>query len=429
MKGRVIFCFAACFISPSLLLGMLTDWFQNPVNLPYIILCLVCLLLESFVWYRHAYLPMRKGKHAIQRALKGDYKARIPSHGKSESKEFAAVFNRLMDRMEGQTKEFLENKRLENQLHENERIYRTALELTCVCVYEADLTHNRFMNGLETCRRSFPFLKTDIYDEMVKSVSKKAIYKEDRERFLQTFARQNLLETFQKKGSSEITLEYRRVMPDGQILWESSTVILLNSVQNGPRKIIGYIKNIDARKKQDLEILKMSQKDGLTGLYNKKYTQSLIETYLAGEGVEGTHAVIMLDIDNFKGINDTFGHVQGDTALIEVAQVLQDLFRTTDVVGRVGGDEFLLLLKDLNSSQKLQEKLENIRCALKNIRLENPALRISGSIGAAIYPENGISYQELYQKADTALYYAKEHGKDQFCIYENPHAAGVVCRG
>lgn len=408
---------------------MLTDWFQNPVNLPNILLFLACLLLESFVWYRHAYLPMRKGRHAIQRALNGDYKERLPSQGKSENKEFAAVFNRFMEHMESQTKELLENKRLENQLHENERIYRTALELTCVCVYEADLTHNRFISGVDTCRRAFPFLKTEIYDEMVKSVSKKAIYKEDRERFFQTFARQNILETFQKKRSSEITLEYRRVMPDGKILWESSTVILLNSVQNGPRKIIGYIKNIDARKKQDLEILKMSQKDGLTCLSNKKYTQSLIETYLAGEGVEGTHAVIMLDIDNFKGINDTFGHVQGDTALIEVARVLQDLFRTTDVVGRVGGDEFLLLLKDLNSSRTLQEKLENIRCALKNIRLENPTLRISGSIGAAIYPENGICYQELYQKADIALYYAKEHGKDQFCIYENPHAAGVACQG
>ena len=429
MKGRVIFCFAACFISPSLLLGILTDWFQNPVYLPYIFLCLVCLLLASFIWYRHAYLPMQNGRNAIQRALNGDYKARLSYHGKSESKEFSAVFNRFMEHMENQTKEFRENKRLANQSHENERIYRTALELTCVCVYEADLTHNRFINGHETCRRAFPFLKTETYDEMVKSVSKKAVYKEDRERFLQTFARQNLLETFQKKGSSEITLEYRRVMPDGKIFWESSTVILLNSVQNGPRKIIGYIKNIDARKKQDLEILKMSQKDGLTGLYNKKYTQSLIENYLAGEGIEGTHAVIMLDIDNFKGINDTFGHVQGDTALSEVAQVLQDLFRTTDVVGRVGGDEFLLLLKDLNCSRTLQEKLENIRCALKNIRLENPTLRISGSIGAAIYPENGICYQELYQKADIALYNAKEHGKDQFCIYEKPHTASVVCRG
>ena len=409
---------------------MLTDWFQNlSVCLPQLLLCLVCLLiLQCFVWYRYAYLPLRNCLHAFQSALKGDYRTRFPSHGNGGCKEFASVFNRFLERMENQSKEFVENQRLQNQLHENERIYRTALELTCVCVYEADLTHNRFINGQETCRRAFPFLKTEVFDEMVRSVSKKAVYKEDREIFLQTFSRQNLLETFQKRGSSEITLEYRRIMPGGKILWESSTVILLNSVQNGPRKIIGYIKNIDARKKQDLEILKMSQKDGLTGLYNKKYTQSLIEDYLTGEGSRGIHAVIMIDIDNFKCINDTLGHIQGDAALIAVAQSLQSLFRASDVVGRIGGDEFLILLKNLDSNRILLEKLRTACCVLREIHLEDPDYRVSGSVGASIYPADGTSYRELYQKADTALYHSKEHGKDQYCIYGQHCTVGVACR-
>lgn len=420
MRSKTISYFVACFFPPLLLLGMLTSWFQNySFFLPHLLVSLLVLfLLHVFVWHRYICIPARDLLKAIQRALKGDYEARFSCCDENgDFRELSAFFNLFMERMENQAKELAENRRFQNQLLENERIYRSALELTCECVYEVDLTHNRFLSGQETCRRAFPFLKTEIYDEMVKEISVKAVWEEDRAEFCRTFSRESLMEALQKKGSTEIDLEYRRITPEGKVVWESSTVILLNSALNEPRKIIGYIKNIDARKKQDLEILKMSQKDGLTGLYNKKYTQSLIETYLAGDGVEGTHAVIMLDIDNFKHINDTLGHVQGDAALAAVAQCLQSLFRVSDIEGRIGGDEFLILLKSLDSNRTLLEKLEAVRCALQEIRLEDKGYRLSGSIGVSVYPGDGTSYQELYQKADTALYYSKRHGKDQFRIY------------
>lgn len=420
MKGKTIFYVVACFFPPVLLLCILTSWFHDySFFLFHMLICLIFLfLLHLFVWQRYVGTPAQDLLTAIHRALKGDYEARFSCRDENgDFRELSASFNQFMERMENQAKELAANRHFQDQLLENERIYRSALELTCECVYEADLTHNRFLSGEETCRRAFPFLKTEIFDEMIKEVAQKAVWEEDRETFARTFSRESLLETLKQRGSTEINLEYRRMTPEGKTVWESSTVILLNSAQNEPRKIIGYIKNIDERKKQDLEILKMSQKDGLTGLYNKKHTQSLIEIYLANEGHSGTHAVIMLDIDNFKQINDTLGHIQGDAALSYVAQSLQGLFRISDITGRIGGDEFLILLKNVDSNRVLPEKLELIRCTLNEIRLEDKDYRLSGSIGVSLYPEDGTSYQELFQKADTALYYSKRHGKNQFRIY------------
>ncbi len=420
MKGKTIFYVVACFFPPFLLLGLFTGWFQDYSHLlPQMILCLMFLfLLHLFVWRRYVNTPAQDLLQAIRRALKGDYEARFScGDDNGDFHELSVSFNQFMERMENQAKELAENRRYQNQLLENERIYRSALELTCECVYEVDLTHNRFLSGEETCRRTFPFLKTEIFDEMIKEVAQKAVWEDDRNEFLRIFSRESLLETLKNKGAAEINLEYRRITPEGKTVWENSTVILLNSAQNEPRKIIGYIKNIDERKKQDLEILNMSQKDGLTGLYNKKYTQSLIESYLMGEGHGGTHAIIMLDIDNFKHINDTLGHIQGDAAISAVAQDLHALFRASDIAGRIGGDEFLILLKDVDSTRVLLEKLESVRCALKEIRLDDKDYRLSGSIGVSVYPGDGASYQELFQKADTALYYSKRHGKDQFRIY------------
>ena len=200
--------------------------------------------------------------------------------------------------------------------------------------------------------------------------------------------------------------------------------------QDDSLKVIGYVKNIDEKKRQELEILKLSQKDGLTGLYNKKFTQSLIEDFLAGEGAAGRHASIMIDIDNFKRINDTFGHVQGDAALTIVAQKLAGLFRSSDVVGRVGGDEFFILMQNYSSPDSLIEKLRAVRDLFGKVRLEDADFRLSGSVGVSLYPEDGMDYRDLYKKADIALYYSKAHGKDRFYLYsgrwgEKYGAAGV----
>ena len=425
MKGKSFWFLICCFLPPVLVCAGITKGFRQELLSPEVLLIFsaVLLLLLLVAWYRYVDRPTFDFLNAINRAIRGDYRARFSCCAENDNfRKLSAAFNQLMSCVESQTEELTENRHLQTQLYENEKIYRSALELTCERVFEADLTHNRLIYGHHIYQRAFPFLKTEMFDDMIRSIADRAVFEEDAEKYYNTFSRRSLLGAFRASGATEINLEYRQKNPSGDLSWVSATVILLSGSQDDDSlKVIGYVKNIDAKKRQELEILKQSQKDGLTGIYNKKFTQSLIEEFLSGEGASGRHAAIMVDIDNFKQINDTFGHIQGDAALALVAQRLAGLFRSTDIVGRIGGDEFFVLMQNYSSADSLIEKLYAVRDLFGKIRLEEADTRVSGSIGVSLYPEDGTDYRELYKKADVALYYSKAHGKDRFYLYSGRH--------
>lgn len=113
------------------------------------------------------------------------------------------------------------------------------------------------------------------------------------------------------------------------------------------------------------------------------------------------HAFVLLDIDNFKSYNDTYGHYEGDKAIKELASVIKKNFRASDVLGRFGGDEFMVFIRDFSGITWLCEKLKPI------VRFQNGDHSLTTSIGVAIYPQDATTYEDLFQKADTALYHSK----------------------
>ncbi|QAT50380.1 diguanylate cyclase [Caproiciproducens sp. NJN-50] len=419
MKGKSFWFQILGFFLSAVTFACQTNGFQESRMTPgpLILSAAVSLCLLLIVWYRYVDKPTGDFLHTIHRAIGGDYGARFSCYAENDNfRRLSAAFNRLMGRVESQTEELTESRQLQSLLYENEKIYRSALELTCERVFEADLTHDQLIYGYETYQKVFSFHHIERFEDLIGKLADQAVHEEDAEKFRRTFDRRNLLETFNSSGVPEIVLEYRQRLPSGEVTWVSTSVIRSGDPENG-LKVIGYVKNIDARKRKELEILKQSQKDGLTGIYNKRCTQSLIESFLAGSGNGGRHAAIMLDIDDFKRINDTLGHIQGDAALLNVAQRLSALFRSSDIVGRIGGDEFFVLMKDCGSREVLTEKLDALTGMFGEIHLEDPSFQVSGSIGVALYPEDGTDYRELYKKADVALYYSKAHGKNQYRIY------------
>lgn len=399
-------------------LALITQGFQKPVSAVWLLLPLATAICFQIILLQCIFCRSIKDLiNAIRRAINGDYRARFDCDESSPLKPLGIVYNQLMGCVESQTDELSENRILQNQMYENEKIYRSALELTCERVFEADLSHNRILYGYEKYAQTFPYLNTKIYDEMISAIAAHSVFQGDAKEFRETFARSSLLKSFHRLRTPEVAMDYRLILDDGSCAWYSASVIFLNSSSQTGLKIIGYIKNIDERKKQELEILNESQKDGLTGLFNKKVTESMIDGYLADKGKDGHHAMIMLDIDNFKYINDSFGHTQGDAALTHVSHQLQHLFRTSDIVGRVGGDEFLILMKNVSDTNALFEKLHSMQSEFHKIRLEDTSYRLHSSIGVSLYPDDDTSYASLFKKADMALYYSKAHGKDQFCLY------------
>ena len=123
----------------------------------------------------------------------------------------------------------------------------------------------------------------------------------------------------------------------------------------------------------------------------------------------------MIDLDNFKLVNDNFGHVRGDEVLTETAQKLASMLRSGDVVGRIGGDEFMVCLKCVPDRNVIEKRAKSI-CE-KLVTEISPDVTISGSLGIAMYPDDGVIFEELYQNSDTAVYKAKDLGRNCWEFY------------
>lgn len=173
------------------------------------------------------------------------------------------------------------------------------------------------------------------------------------------------------------------------------------------------------------KVVKNLEKDQLTLVYNKISAELSIDHYLKRQGRHGRHACLFIDVDNFKGINDNLGHAIGDQVLIHLAEKLTDNFRNSDIISRFGGDEFLIWMKNISSSEIAQKKAEQLCTQLKNM----DELPISISIGIAYYPDHGTSYKEIVNHADEALYHSKELGKDRYHIYSREDAPPSSSKG
>lgn len=153
--------------------------------------------------------------------------------------------------------------------------------------------------------------------------------------------------------------------------------------------------------------------DSLTGLYNKMATEREIKNYIKDNpNLDGI--LFVLDVDDFKGINDKMGHLAGDAVLKAIGQYMKENFDERNIVGRAGGDEFIIFTRAVTSEQELKREIKKVSEIFKIFpKLENQEILISASIGAAVYPKDADNFEALYRAADRALYKAKENGKNQ----------------
>lgn len=161
------------------------------------------------------------------------------------------------------------------------------------------------------------------------------------------------------------------------------------------------------------------QTDSLTGVYNKKTITEYAKKRISEEK-ENRVILAILDIDHFKSVNDTFGHMYGDNVLARVGRKLKEVVGDQGVVGRMGGDEFMIIFTGLNDEQLLRGMLRAIRTQIKWEFAEDfESLSVTCSIGASIFPANGTEYEELFRKADCCLYIAKEKGRDRYVFFRD----------
>jgi len=168
----------------------------------------------------------------------------------------------------------------------------------------------------------------------------------------------------------------------------------------------------------------LAETDQLTGLYNKVTTERKIKEYFA-ENPDSQSLLFVLDIDNFKKINDTMGHAFGDEVLREIGQGLKQQFRASDIIGRAGGDEFVILLKHITEDQYVIREAQKLENFFKGLQVgKYTKYSVTSSIGCAVFTKDGEDFETLYKMADEALYKAKQRGKNQLAFYKDPEGFG-----
>ena len=181
----------------------------------------------------------------------------------------------------------------------------------------------------------------------------------------------------------------------------------LDSIKRGLQKQV-ELKSVEA------------YKDSLTGLWNRKYTEENVNTYLSDPAVKGV--LFILDMDNFKEVNDTYGHIRGDVVLTEFANILKSCTRDDDSVCRIGGDEFIIFFKGNFDEEKAAAKSDEIISKVETIispmlNSGENKIKISVSIGITFAPQDGGDFMTLYNNADKSMYFVKQNGKCGYYFY------------
>lgn len=262
------------------------------------------------------------------------------------------------------------------------------------------------------------------YEEHIQWFAEHEVLERDRERFLTKMSFSHVLEELRRnKGFWQVNCNvlYR----DGQHGLRISCRMV--TAPDGREYIYFYTQDISEMKQQEeknrqlveisQKLLSISQNDGLTGLFNRTVTEKDITEAIQSASGECPGALILIDVDNFKHFNDSYGHMVGDIVLKHVAESMRKNFRSNDVLCRWGGDEFLIFMRGTGNKNSIRARLERLRLSVRNIVYEGEQLHITLSIGVSI-ASPGVLQEDWFNHADRILYEVKDSGKDNYEIRE-----------
>ncbi|MBN1062936.1 diguanylate cyclase [Clostridium botulinum] len=383
------------------------EWseFTDPLNESIIIMIfmsiIICILVAiSYILIINFFSkPIYGLLNSIREIKKGNYKSRFIYNVKDEFGEISQAFNELMD-------EILKNKM---KLKLSEESYRVIMEQTDDIIFEWDINKDRISYS-DNWNHKFnyrPVIKGKDLDTL------NIIYEEDKEKFNEIIEE---IRSTNEYRECEVRL---RKNYSGEYIWCKFRINVILDDKNCPIKVIGVITDIDHEKRENEKLLFKAQRDSLTEIYNKITSQDMIEECI-NNSIEGDkHVLFIIDVDDFKSINDTLGHLTGDSVLKDISIKITEIFNEDSIIGRIGGDEFIVFLKNIESENCIHKKAEQlVKGFRESYTGKVDGYKVSGSIGIARYPENGITLEELFSNADKALYCAKKQGKDTYYIFK-----------
>lgn len=316
------------------------------------------------------------------------------------------------------------NKRIMQLTEEREETFRKATEKLYDNIYELNITQNCVASASTKQHfRDLGIPKNTPYDKALKLIAEKQVKEEFRKNYINIFSPQNILYEYEK-GNTHLCYDFMRNENDSRYFWMRIDAYIYHCSEDNCVYMFTYQKNINAQKVEEDRMKRQVQTDQMTQVYNKAATRHYIEALL-NQNPKETYAFFIFDIDNFKTANDEHGHAFGDLVIIKFAQIIKQYFRQDDIIGRIGGDEFAAFIPVPDEVWAVHKATE-LCDALNSVYLSGTSSwKMSASIGIAISPEDGTSFEELYLNADTALYYTKRHGRNGYTLYrkiKQPHS-------
>ena len=308
----------------------------------------------------------------------------------------------------GISRDITERKKMEETIRQSEERYRTILDEMEDGYFELDLAGNfTFANEADCRLLGYP------KEELIGSNFRSQIAKEEFDTVYGAFS--NIYIT----GKPQRGISYKAIRKDGSTGYAEVAGFPL---RNQKGEIIGFRgigRDITARKLTEEKIQYMATHDSLTGLPNRlMFSQLLNHAIQSANRYKRQIAVLFLDLDRFKNINDTMGHEAGDLLLKEIATRLKQTLRAVDVVSRLGGDEFVVLIDEVSNTNHVATVAHKILTSIINpLTIMGQECRITASIGISIYPKDAEDDQTLMKNADMAMYLAKEEGKNNYQFY------------
>ncbi len=284
--------------------------------------------------------------------------------------------------------------------------YKVALEVDCNT--DTIITLARYGEPVSESK------KETGYSQYIRSLIAKNVYDADLEMALE---KTSLKHIFQKldMGITDYSFDYRATDGGREITWYRVSVqITADKVNNLVHAFLSS-EDVHEEKLVEFQLKNQAERDPLVGSYNRMAAINLIDSYLNSHY---SGSLFMIDLDNFKNINDTFGHAYGDDVLIQTYKHLAHIFRDDDIIGRLGGDEFIVFIKAAINKDLLESKANSICSALNQTYTENGvSITVSSSVGISFAPTHGDNFNSLFESADIAMYSAKESGKNSYKFF------------
>lgn len=240
---------------------------------------------------------------------------------------------------------------------------------------------------------------------------KKCIHPEDFEIFKKT------TDAF-LHGAPYFELDFR-VLAKDQYSWIRSECQNIFDENDKPLRFLGKITIVDKEYSQINELVEKAERDPLTNLYNRSGANAKIAPYLSCDEGSATHAFMLFDIDKFKFINDEYGHMEGDSVLKEFSKILSNSVRASDIVCRIGGDEFVVFMPSVESTRNINECAERIVRTLELRKCNQFTTAFTISFGISQWSKDGLTFNDLYKAADDALYKVKADGGNGYRLAGN----------